>query len=148
MFMNKTPKKQPMLSEIIFQMIKKHPKTAHFCNDLTGINVSKVSELMNFPQPSLKKILDNKTRSMRFETEELFKTFFSVNSMQIRGEQTIPWLSNEAARIVIENNIQTEAANAEDDEKTAELKQLTKGMNINDIETLIKIAQELKNSRR
>lgn len=111
----------PKLNEVVYQMIKYHPLTREFFSSAKGVNVSKAAEKIGMPQPSLKKILDGQTRSMRFETEELLKEFFGVNSAQLRGEMDIDWIVEELPTESLDKLIElARNLNKTDLDKTAE----------------------------
>lgn len=141
--MMKADKKSPQLSEIMLQMIKIHPVTSGYVSNVTGVNVTKVAEAIGLPQPSLKKILDNKTRSMRFETEELFKRFFDINSAQLRGEQPIQWLEESISNEIAPQQL----INHSDNEKMNKLKSVMGDLSNNELEELLEFVIEQKNKK-
>ena len=134
------------MGDIIYLMIKHHPKTSEHVSNVNGVNVTKAAELIGLPQPTLKKILDGKTRSLRFETEELFKSFFGVDSSQLKGERPISWIS-ESSDSVVMNFMNANAANGTQD-SLAELIKLMAQMSPNEIKSLIEQAEKMANNKQ
>lgn len=139
MFMNS---KKPSLGDIIYQLIKYHPATSDYVSNVSGVNVTKVAELIGLPQPTLKKILDGKTRSLRFETEELFKSFFDVDSSQLKGERAIEWVGENSDALVLDI-MNVEAANNTQQNNFAALMKLMAEMDSKKLEKLINAAETI-----